>query len=99
MKRSQKRMRQASPGLAARRREYAILNREFAARPENWFCPVAREGLIGLPLTRPATDTHHKDGRNGKNLIDFSKCIRVSRAGHEWIRDHGREARRMGWLI
>lgn len=45
------------------------------------------------------TDTHHKDGRDGKNLLDFSKCIRVSREGHDWIRDHGNEARRRGWLI
>jgi hypothetical protein len=128
----QKRMRQASPALAARRRQYAKLNKEFAELPENRWCPVAAAGLIlsdckfigvahyfeehegetcenclhcGKTIEQCrrrkllATDTHHKGGREGKLLLDFSKCIRVSREGHRWIEQHPNEARRRGWLI
>lgn len=99
MPRSKNPMRSASPALVARRREYSKRNKVFAALPENRYCPVAESGLLGEPRQRRATDTHHKHGREGRKLLDFDLCIRVSRDGHDWIRDHGNEARKRGWLI
>lgn len=46
-----------------------------------------------------ATEVHHMDGREGERLLDFSKCIAVSRDGHRWIHEHPAEAREKGWLV
>jgi hypothetical protein len=92
-------MRRITPKLAARRREYTRLNAMFAALPEHRWCPVAASGVLGAPLKRRATDTHHMDSRYGKKLLDFSRCLRVSRAGHDWIAAHANEARSRGWLV
>lgn len=43
-------------------------------------------------------DIHHKAGRTGKNYLDESTWMAVSRDGHRWIHDHPKEARARGWL-
>lgn len=92
-------LRKASPKRAKELREYVRLNIAFALLPENQFCPVAASGVLGKPLKRWATETHHIAGRNGKRLLDFVMCLRVSSAGHTWIHEHGKEARQRGWLV
>jgi len=92
-------MRRVSDGLRARRKEYARLNAMFAALPEHRWCPVAASGVLGAPLKRRATETHHRKNRYGKNLLDFENCLRVSAEGHRWLHAHANEARKRGWII
>lgn len=96
MKRATKPMRQASPALAKRRREYSKRRLIFLDKPENRVCPVGRIGLISCEWT---TEIHHTDGREGRLLLDESKWLAVSRAGHDWIHNHPNEARKHGWLV
>lgn len=44
-------------------------------------------------------DVHHKAKRTGRNYLDDSTWMAVSRAGHEWIHSHGKEARAKGYLV
>lgn len=58
--------------------------------------------LIGkrCPVTGgQATEIHHMDGREGDRLLNFDKCLGVSRSGHTWIHEHPAESRAKGWLI
>lgn len=44
-----------------------------------------------------ATECHHTEGRIGKRLLDFSKCLPVSSEGHKWIHDNPKEAKKLGF--
>lgn len=46
-----------------------------------------------------AVEIHHKAGRLGKNYLDESTWMAVSRAGHNWIHDNDAEARAKGFLL
>lgn len=46
-----------------------------------------------------STDIHHKAGRTGSNYLDTSTWMAVSRAAHDWIHTHPKEARARGWLV
>lgn len=59
-------------------------------------CVVCDAGGI---YTCRATEVHHKDGRNGRRLVDFSKCIPVCRDCHIWIHANPGKARKYGYLI
>lgn len=59
-------------------------------------CPVMLK-IKGIRL--PITDCHHMNGHGGKKLLDENFWLFVSRAGHDWIRDHANEARDNGWLV
>lgn len=47
----------------------------------------------------PATDIHHRAGRNGKWLNDVDWWLGVCRRCHETIHKHPKYARDRGWLI
>lgn len=53
--------------------------------------------LGGVPPDR-SSEVHHKAGRTGKNYLDESTWMAVSREGHTWIHEHPSEARARGWL-
>lgn len=44
-------------------------------------------------------DIHHKAGRNGRYLCDYSLFAALCRLCHDWCHANGREARRQGWII
>lgn len=46
-----------------------------------------------------ATEVHHKAGRSGKNFLDESTWMAVSREGHRWLHNNPREARARGWIL
>lgn len=46
-----------------------------------------------------ATEVHHKSGRLGKNYLDVSTWMAVSRKGHDWIHSNDSEARQKGFLL
>lgn len=45
-----------------------------------------------------ATEIHHTAGRIGKNFLDESTWLPMSRDAHTWIHQHPSEARAKGWL-
>jgi len=47
----------------------------------------------------PATENHHKNGRNGLRLLDVTYFMAVCRSCHRWIHEHPKESREKGWLI
>jgi len=47
----------------------------------------------------PATENHHKNGRNGLRLLDVNYFMAVCRNCHRWIHEHPKESREKGWLI
>lgn len=96
---ARKPLRPVSKRLAKERRIYSKDGEAFWSDPANEFCVVAASGVLGLPLQRKAVDRHHLDSRYGNKLNEKGNVIAVSRAGHDWIRDHGNEARARGWLI
>lgn len=89
------------PGRLSRAQENRIYLRRAKIFKLNWieehgpWCPVAR-AVSNLFL--PITDVHHKAGREGPLLLDERHWMCVSRWGHDWIRDHGREAHALGWI-
>lgn len=99
MKRATKPMRQASPALAKRRREYSKRRLIFLAREENQWCPVAAAGVWGAPAQIPTTDIHHTNKRDGRKLLDEKYWLAVSRVGHEFIHAWPNIAREHGWLV
>ncbi len=83
-------------------KEYSRERKWWLVLPENRFCVVAASGILhplGIAQKVRTTDVHHKDGREGKLLLDKSKWLAVCRPGHTWIHDHSNEARKRGWLI
>lgn len=95
-------LRQASPRLAAARAQYSKEVKKWKALPENKWCRVAAAGVLhplGTPQRIRAQDCHHMNGREGKLLLEKKWWLPVSRAGHNWIRDHANEARKLGFLI
>ena len=72
------------------------LKKEFLAKPENRWCPVAI-ALIGR--ARRTTDHHHMRGKGFPALrLDTRFWRAVSRWGHDWIDRNREEARKRGWL-
>lgn len=70
---------------------YFKKRKAFLALPENKICNVS-----GLP----AVEIHHifsgKD--RDKYYLDESTWMAVSRKGHNWIHEHSKEARELGYL-
>ena len=46
----------------------------------------------------PASDCHHKNGRNGKNYLDYSTFLSVCRLCHRMIEDNKSWARSNSYL-
>lgn len=98
-KKPRAKLRQVSTRRRGELKEYAKRRLAFLALPENRWCPVAASGVLGKVTRERTTDIHHSAGRSGKWLNDERFWIATSRSGHQWIHEHGREARAKGWLI
>lgn len=48
---------------------------------------------------RVSTEVHHRQGRNGKRLLDFSDCLAVCFSCHRKIHDRPKWARENGYLV
>lgn len=91
-----RRIRPVSAAMAKVLRIEAKLKREFLARPENQWCPVAQ--LI-LKRQIRTTDHHHTRGKKFPALrLAVQYWLAVSRYGHDWIHSNIEFARRLGWL-
>lgn len=86
--------------------KYSRLKREFMARPENRWCPVAMSGVLvfpgdpaNLPYPRQirTCDLHHVF-RRGKFYLDVSTWMALSREGHDFVENNKAVARARGWL-
>lgn len=80
-------MRQVSLKRQQQNKEYKIIRDKFMQ--ENPRCE--RCGA-------PATENHHKNGRNGLRLLDVNYFMAVCRNCHRWIHEHPKESREKGWL-
>lgn len=71
--------------------EYKRLRLEFLSKPENKICPITKW---------LATEIHHTySGKDrAKYYLDTTTWIAVSRDGHNWIHDHPKDARKLGYL-
>lgn len=82
-----KKLRSASIKRAAELREYSKLRKEFLS--QNQYCAVR--------FPEQATQVHHSRGKLGRLLNDMRWWIPISAAGHRWIEENHREARKMHW--
>ena len=64
---------------------------------------VREEWLKGIPNCQncgnPATEIHHKNGRNGERLYDVGYFMSVCRKCHNWIHSNPEAARILEYLI
>jgi hypothetical protein len=83
------RLRCASPKRQREYREYARVKKAYLAlHPVCEKCKKAK-----------SQDIHHKAGRVGRYLCDYSLFAALCRACHDWCHANGREARKQGWII
>jgi hypothetical protein len=47
----------------------------------------------------PATEIHHKNGRNGKRLYDNRFFMSICRDCHQYVHNNPKESREKGWLL
>lgn len=80
-------MRRMSKKREAEMKEYLKLRRFFMV--ENPFCQVC--------FARGSKDVHHVKGR-GRNLNKTETWRAVCRSCHNWIHNHGKQARELGLL-
>ncbi len=83
-------LRKVSRKRAGELKLYAALRGTFLQ--QHPFCQV-----IGC-YPGPSTEIHHRNGRNGKRLLNTDKFIAVCRACHRKIHDNPRWAREQGLL-
>lgn len=88
-KRPRATLKRVSAKRAKENREYTERRRLFLL--DHPWCEVN-------PL-EPATDVHHRDGREGSLLNREELWMAVSRRSHDWIHQHPNEARNRGWLV
>ncbi len=86
-------LRRVSKKRSRENAQYTKLRRAFLDL--NTVCVVA---YAIFSETLRTTQVHHIAGRTGKNFLDESTWLAVSRIGHEWIHQHPKEARARGWL-
>jgi len=83
------RLRYASPKRQSEYKEYAKVKKAYLAlHPMCEKCKKAK-----------SQDIHHRAGRAGRYLCDYSLFAALCRACHDFIHQNGREARKQGWII
>jgi hypothetical protein len=100
LKRSTKPIRRSTPKRAREKSQYS---RKCAAykRKHPWCAAceaLSRFNPMPVGICR-TSDVHHKMGREGDLLLDERFWMPVCRTCHDWIEDHGREARRLGFVL
>lgn len=95
LRRSNKPIRRVTPRRAKQKAEYSRKVRVFK-RKYPWCVSCITLWLIPI---RPTNDVHHKMGCEGELLLDQRYWLPVCRACHDWIEDHGRAARELGFVL
>ncbi len=83
------RLRNASPKRQREYKEYAKAKKAYLILHP--VCEKCRKNK--------SQDIHHKAGRNGRYLCDYSLFAALCRPCHDWCHANGREARKQGWII
>jgi hypothetical protein len=83
------RLRSASPKRQREYNEYAKVKKAYLA-----LHPICEK----CKKTK-SQDIHHKAGRVGRYLCDYSLFAALCRACHDFCHANGREARKQGWII
>jgi hypothetical protein len=94
MKRS--RPKQRSSERAKEERQYLKLLKPWLA--EHPFCEACGTLRFGCRVN-PTSENHHKAGREHKLLLDERYWLATCRDCHVWIEEHGKLARRLGFVI
>lgn len=71
--------------------EYKKLRLEFLSKPENQICPISKQQTVEVHHTYSGKD-------RAKYYLDTTTWLAVSRDGHNWIHDHPKDARELGYL-
>lgn len=91
LKRNTKPIKKVSEKRAKKDKAYSILRKLFLAEPKNQYCKITGH---------PTIEVHHtfcgKD--RDKYYLDTTTWMAVSRDGHNWIHEHPKEARQLGYL-
>jgi len=74
---------------------YSVASKLFLQKDENRFCPVMAQLRN---KTVPATEVHHRNGREGERLNDQEYWIGVSREGHLYIHANPEVSYEQGWI-
>jgi hypothetical protein len=83
------RLRNATPKRQSEYKEYAKVKQAYLAlHPICEKCKKAK-----------SQDIHHKAGRVGRYLCEYSLFAALCRACHDFCHANGREARKQGWII
>lgn len=95
LKRSTKPIPRTTPKRANERARY---RRKITAykRKHPWCAACEVLSKVGIWRT---SDVHHKMGCEGDLLLDERYWMPVCRYCHDWIEDHGREARELGFVL
>lgn len=83
----QKPIKKVSSKRAEQNKTYKMVRAMFLN--DNYYCQRCR---------RPASEIHHKAGRNGERLNDVHNFMSVCRDCHQYIHAHPQESRQNGWL-
>jgi 4-alpha-glucanotransferase len=82
-------LRNASPKRQREYKEYAKVKKAYLAlHPICERCKKAK-----------SQDIHHKAGRNGRYLCEYSLFAALCRTCHDEVHANGKEARKQGWII
>ena len=71
--------------------EYKKLRLEFLSKPENQICPISKQQTVEVHHTYSGKD-------RSKYYLDTTTWLAVSRDGHNWIHNHPKDARELGYL-
>ncbi len=83
------RLRNASPKRQNEYKKYAKVKKAYLAlHPVCERCKKAK-----------SQDIHHKAGRTGRWLCDYSLFAALCRVCHDAVHANGRESRKQGWII
>jgi hypothetical protein len=91
----QKKIKQFSTKRAKRNTAYLLAKEIFMKESGNQHCIVMS---TMFNKTVPATEIHHRNGRENERLTDREYWLAVSREGHQWIHSNPELAYEAGWL-
>lgn len=87
-------IRQVSKRREAQLAQYSLAKKVYMDKHTYCECQTPEHACFNY-----ATEIHHKNGRNGKRLIDIQYFMAICRTCHEWIHANPKKARELGYLI
>jgi hypothetical protein len=93
--------------VRTRTKERAKQERQYNKRVKVWkrenpHCKACEALFMyrgGRPEIKLTSDCHHKMGKEGELLLDERYWLPVCRWCHDWIEEHGRLARALGFVL